>query len=398
MNIVYICKYISPYEGRIYELASGFSSLGHNVTIITSVSSHVHSYPSQPKFFKSRLIRPNLNLVTLQTPSYRRSNSPLRFISWFVFELFVVLFILRSRLNPDVVICSSLSLLSVISGLFVKFFYRSKFVFEVRDIWPLVLVDEGFSRFHPLVLFLSVFEYLGYSFSDLIVGTMPALSRHVFHILSRPKQVITIPMGYSPIQTLQVDSPTISHYFEPLHGKFVVGYCGSIGTSNYLEPFFQSAKLLSSNDSIHFVVVGAGDLLDYYKTEYSDLPNLTFIPKVPKSSVPSILSYFSISYISVAPSRRWLFGQSLNKLIDYMSSGLPVIASYSGYQSMINESGCGFYVPSDDVPSLIDQILYCSTLEPDDLRSLGSKGREWILSNRLYSFLASIYSSALTRL
>ena len=36
-----------------------------------------------------------------------------------------------------------------------------------------------------------------------------------------------------------------------------------------------------------------------------------------------------------------VFGVSSNKWIDYMYSAKPVIISYSGYKSLINDPGCG---------------------------------------------------------
>lgn len=66
--------------------------------------------------------------------------------------------------------------------------------------------------------------------------------------------------------------------------------------------------------------------------------NLIFAPKVQKQMVQSVLARCDLVYFSVHVSTVWRFGQSLNKVIDYMLSGKPIIASYTGYPSMINEA------------------------------------------------------------
>ena len=53
-------------------------------------------------------------------------------------------------------------------------------VFEIRDIWPLTLVEEGkYSRLNPIYCVLRLLELCGYKYADLIVGTMPNLKQHV---------------------------------------------------------------------------------------------------------------------------------------------------------------------------------------------------------------------------
>ena len=56
--------------------------------------------------------------------------------------------------KPDVIIVSSLSPLPIVSAYFWSKKYKAKLLFEVRDIWPLSLIEiGGFSKLNPLVLF-----------------------------------------------------------------------------------------------------------------------------------------------------------------------------------------------------------------------------------------------------
>ncbi len=74
-----------------------------------------------------------------------------------------------------------------------------------------------------------------------------------------------------------------------------------------------------------------------------------------------------------------------------MNSGKPIVASFSGYPSMINEAGCGSFVPAGDVAALENEIQWYSEMSPNEREVLGQRGKTWLLKNRRYDQLASEY-------
>ena len=46
-------------------------------------------------------------------------------------------------MSPNVVVISSLSLTSIVFGIFLDWWHGSRLVFEVRDIWPLTMLVAG---------------------------------------------------------------------------------------------------------------------------------------------------------------------------------------------------------------------------------------------------------------
>jgi glycosyltransferase involved in cell wall biosynthesis len=91
----------------------------------------------------------------------------------------------------------------------------------------------------------------------------------------------------------------------------------------------------------------------------------------------------------------WDYGLSLNKVIDYMMAAKPILASYGGYPSMINEADCGYFVPPNNVNALVSGILEMQSKKPDDRADMGARGRKWLLKNRPYSKLAQDYLAIL---
>lgn len=395
--IWYVSKYVSPPDrasagGRGYLLMRQFARLGYTSLIITSDSNQLADVPRLDKPFLL-LNKDGMQVCWVRTFKYLVAKSARRIVSWLHFEwrLFRLPFARLPR--PDAVIVSSLSLLTVLNGLWWRKKFECRLIFEVRDIWPLTITEEGgFSRWNPLVLALGLVEKLGYRYADEIVGTMPNLGEHVQAVLGYSRPVKCIPMGVE--EGLLTDGEPLPDDFSANYlpsGKFIVAHVGAMGISNALDTFFECADRMKGDANIHFLVVGDGDLRASYEADYGHLPNLTIAPRVAKSVVQSVLSTCDLLYFSVHTSAVWKFGQSLNKVIDYMLAGKPIVASYSGFPSMINEAQCGSYVPAGDVDALREEIVRYASMDSQQLVATGQRGKTWLLENRRYDVLADAY-------
>lgn len=373
-----------------------FARMGHTCVILTSDSNQLAQVPH---LTESALFQhvDDMTVCWIRTMKYSVAKSVRRILSWLDFEFNLWRLPKSSLPDPDAVIVSSLSLLTILNGFLLRRKYRCRLILEIRDIWPLTITEEGgFSRWNPLVLSLGMIERLGYRYADEVVGTMPNLGEHVQQVLRRPRRVHCIPMGVDEAslkESIPLSPDYIQRYLPA--DKFIVAHAGTIGITNALETFLECAQSLQDSKNIHFVVVGDGDLRAHYQQKYAQVRNLSFAPRVAKQQVQSVLSICSLLYFSVHPSKVWRYGQSLNKVIDYMLAGKPIVASYTGYPSMINEAGCGRYIPAGDVAALRQAILRYATMPPHEREIEGQKGRDWILQHRRYPVLATRYMDIL---
>jgi glycosyltransferase involved in cell wall biosynthesis len=369
---------------------------GHDCTLITAR----HDWPSKDGMdIPGRVVMTvdGVRVVTLNVLGYGRAKSLRRILGWLHFEARLFMMRLDDLPKPDVVIASSLSLLSILNGLLLKFRRRCVLVFEVRDIWPLILTENGgFSRRNPLVLALGLVERWGYMYSDRIVGTMPNLGAHVRRVLGRDKDVACIPMGV-PEEMLVDEGTEFPIQLEAVFPKtdFVVTHAGSIGIDNALDTLLDAARLLKDDKRIGFFLIGKGDLVDGYKARCADLPRVVFADPVSSKHVQPVLRRSSALYFAAHPTVVLNYGQSLNKLIDYMYSGRPVLGSYSGFPSMIDEAGCGEFVPAGDPHALARALRDWAERPSAALDIMGARGRAWVLSNRSYERLADDYLALL---
>lgn len=394
MNIWCISKYASlPKFGagaRLFYLAKEFSRKSHYVVLITSDSNHLCSYPNTNNRYNFDCLD-GVNVCWIKNLKYKSTASIMRVVSWFDFEFSLFMLNKKKFNKPDVIIISSLSLLSIIYGYYLKNKFKAKLVFEVRDIWPLTLIEEGgISKFHPLSLFLGVIEKFAYNKSDLIVGTMPNLGEHVKNVIGYNRYVFCSPLGFHNDELTYIKKNNSFTNLFP-DNKIIIGYAGSFGISNALQSFINVIKKMSSYNDVHFVLVGSGDLKNDYKDQLLNYENVTFYSKIKQFEVQSFLAHCDILYLSTKDSIVWDFGQSMNKVVQYMLSGKPIVASYSGYPSMINESDCGCFINQNNETLLLNTLLKYTGLNNAERESIGLKGKDWILINRSYSTLANNY-------
>jgi len=303
--------------------------------------------------------------------------------------------------KPNVIIVSSLSLLSILNGLYLKHKFKTKLIFEIRDIWPLTLVEEGgYSKYNPVVVFLSLVEKLGYRKSDLVVGTMPNIGQHVFNVTQNKNiNCACLPFGFDLKQYDLLDrNEDILRKFDIPINKFIIGYAGSIGLSNGLGTLINVIKALNDDEQIFFLLIGDGGLKEKYENDLINCKNVIFTGNVERKHVSIFLSKCNALYFASLKSKVWDFGWSPNKLIDYMISGKPVIASYSGYQSMINEAESGEFVPAEDENALLNIFRKYAAMNHSELEIIGERGKKWLIENRQWNTLALEYLNTINKL
>jgi glycosyltransferase involved in cell wall biosynthesis len=397
MNIWFISKYAShpsyaKVPSRLFYLAKEAKKLGNDVRLITSDANHFTSIPETGKLFNYEC-QEGVDIIWIKTKKYKKTASVDRILSWLDFEWKLFNMPLKKVGKPDVVIISSLSIFTILYGYFLKKKFNSFLVFEIRDIWPLSLIEVGgFSKWHPLSIIIGFIEKFGYRNSDLIVGTMPNLKQHVINRGISNKPVFCSPLGFDP-KNYKVEDIFFNKPFQNLvpENKIVIGYAGSMGISNGMEIFIEAIRSMNMFQNIHFLLVGSGDLKEKYQKKLYENTNVSFLPRIEQNQVKYFLSTCDLLYLSTKDSKVWDFGQSMNKVVEYMLAAKPIIASYNGFPSMINEANCGVFVSTQNSEELRDVFLEYSKLSKNELRQIGENGRKWIFENRPYSKLASEY-------
>ena len=377
-KLIYISKYLelpsySAYGSRGYHLIKNIKDF--DVEIITSDSNNL---VDEEEPFNDKIV------TVLKAGKLKKAKSFYRILSWIIFEL-KLFFLLIRRPKADILICSSLSLLSIVNGIIYKKITGAKLIFEIRDIWPLTLIEEGgFSKSNLFIKFLRFIEKKGYTSSDLIIGTMPNLEEHVKNSVSCYPKVLTIPMGYSHEQIHSAKKANLQFNLD--NQKTNICYAGTLGISNNISQLLEFADFcLHHRPNFNFFFLGDGSNLREIKD--CGISNVNYLGKVQRHEINSALSKFDCLIFSTHKSTVWSFGQSLNKLIDYMLANKPILGFYDGFESMINETSSGTFIKHDDFYGAINFIDKC--------KALNITSREWIIKKRNYISLSDMLEKEL---
>ena len=370
------------------------SQSGYKCEIITSDSNHgssIRPITQAVKIFDTGAICYHV----IRTTKYTQSASMARVISWFDFDL--KLFLHCRKMAPDVVVVSSLSLTSIIFGIYLKWRHGSRLVFEVRDIWPLTMIEEGsFSQWHPLALYLRWIEVWGYRRADLIVGTMPNLKQHVLASgVHKPDSAFhTCGIGVVKERAQFHGSFGFPDNIEAcVRERTLIGYCGSIGLTNNLHNFVEY-MYQCPRDDVAFIIAGDGAERKAFEARLAKRDNVFFLGRIAPDQVQGFLRRCDILFLSTLPSKVWEYGQSMNKIVDYMLAGKYIVAQYTGHPSFINEAKCGVFTDGDRLADRLNAVLDMST---DERNIAGMAGREWLLKNQNYETLAIDYLRKIDR-
>jgi len=385
----------SPHHGmtyRHYYLAKEWIKKGYKVYIITASYSHfLRKFPNVNKNFKIEKID-GINYVWVKVPKYNNSWDKKRVVKWFVFS-FKLLFLPFLKIDkPDVIIASPTAPFFVLPAYKLAKKFKSKFIFEIRDIWPLTLVELGnFSANHPFIKFMGWFEKFGVKKSDYIVSTLQNYGEHLKNNLKINKNFIWINNGVS-LEEMSKIEPLDKNTEEKIpKDKFIVGYTGTIGVANAIEYLLKAAELLIGYKDIHFVIVGNGKEKENLQQRYANLNNITFIEPIKKQQVQSILKFFDVCYIGWNKEKIYNYGISPNKLFDYMYSEKPILHSYDGKNDIVKLANCGVTVEPENPKAISNAILKLYNMSEQNRKKLGQNGKKYVLEYFTYDKLAKKY-------
>jgi len=396
-----ISKYALPpnlgAQGRLFFLSDEFVKKGYKSYVITSSTNHLtKEMPRQVQKVHVHQVGQS-DAVFLRGSHIDSSVSFQRVVSWLVFEwrlLNLILFRKNQVERPDIIIVSSLSLITVLNGFLAKKIYKSRFIFEVRDIWPLSAISvTGFSKRNLFIMLLRSVEKFGYRKADFIVSPIPNLKEHIAESIKKPFKFEYIPQGFDPSFMSRQDKilPEFKDKYIP-QSKFIVGYIGNIVTAYNLDMLLRCARILQGeHKDIHFLVLGDGTYKATLMERASDLTNITFIPRIPKTEVQDFLSYCDVVSNFFLPERAFRFGISPQKLVDYMYASKPVLMSFTGYTSIVEEASCGRTVPADDVDAFNKELLHLKGLSKPELKAMGERGKQFLFNRLAWGRLADQY-------
>ncbi len=380
----------SPYHGmeyRNYYISRELVKKGYKVYIVTA--SYMHLFKKLPNITGEYTFEniDGIEYIWVKVPSYKSSTDIKRVLKWFIFVKKLFSLPIDSMQKPDFIIASPMAPFLILPAYFFAKKYKAKLIYEIKDIWPLSLVElGGYSKWHPFIWFMQRFTNFALKKSELTISVLSNSYEYLKTLGLKKEKYRYIPNGIC-LEDYKVKKE-LNHNTRKLIPKdrFIVGDAGTIGIANYLENFVKSAKYLQAYKNILLLIVGDGknkkNIEDIIKKE--NLENVLLLEPIPKDEIQSLLQYFDICYIGLQNKKIFEYGVSPNKLYEYLYAKKPVLYAINDKNSIVKLSKSGFQVDSNNPKEIADGIIKLYSLSDEKLKKMSENGYKYVIENHTY--------------
>jgi glycosyltransferase involved in cell wall biosynthesis len=396
----YAGSLVHGMEYRHYYLAQHFLRMGMTPVIVCASFHHLVTKVPEAR----SAIVDGVSYVWIKTCRYEH-NDFRRVVNMVEFSSRLALKSLRQLPRPDVIIASSPHPFVAVNGRRLAHKHHAKFIFEVRDLWPLTLMElGGHSPRHPFIRAMASAERLGYERCDVTVSLLGGAKDYmVAHGLDERK-FVHIPNGID-LQVSQTVEELPEEHGRTIRrlkddGQLLVLYGGAHGVANALGNIIEAASLLKDERRVHFLLVGRGPEKEplQRRAQAAGLQNVTFLSPVARSQMRALMHAADVGYVGLQKKDLFKHGVSPNKLYEYMSAGLPIVFAIDTIYDEVAEAQCGFSIPAEAPPALADVLRRIVLTPADQLAAMGERGRQYVQRTHTYEVLAQQYARLFERL
>jgi colanic acid biosynthesis glycosyl transferase WcaI len=394
VRIAYVSHYFIPEPAapaaRVHEFSRAWVRLGHTVSVVTGFPNH--PLGEIPRAYRHRLWTTETidGMSVLRCWLYAVPNRGIgrRGLDHLSFMLTSVLFGLPRLGRVDVVIASSPTLFSALSGWLIARLRRVPFVLEVRDLWPEAIVELGLLRRGPATSALySLARFLYRQAARVVVVTEAFADRLAAQGVPRSKLVV-IPNG-SDTQLFATAHDATAARASLGVGGFVVAYVGTHGASHGLHAVLDAAAV---QPEVSYVLVGDGAERDRLLAERDrrGLCNVTMLPSLSKAQVAEV---YAAADVCLVPLRDVPLFETFvpSKLFEVLAAGRPVVGALRGEaRAILERSGGGLAVAPESGVEIAAAVAMLRG-DPALREEMGRRGRAFVQAHYDRDALAARY-------
>jgi len=338
------------FDGRIfYRESKTLLNAGYNVILIA-------------KHDKNEIID-SIEIIALPKPKNRFFR---------IFGTTLRIFFLAKKLKADVYHFHDPELILV--GILLKFFTRKKIIYDVHEHYPnYILHKHWIPKFLRLIsskLFIFL-ENISVPLFDFVVYTTPVVGNRYKKMKVLTEQI----ENYPPIE--------LSKNFKRYNKKYIIylggvtkirGICELLKAFNIVIKKYSDWKLFLVGKITPESLVKEIDNLIYNLNIKENIKFVSWVPYEKKEMYSSQATIGIITYLPFANNMSCL----PNKLFEYMSVGLPIVASnFQLYKEIIEVNKCGITVDPTNPKEIAKAIEYLIE-HPKEAKKMGENGMKAI--------------------
>jgi len=288
------------------DIALGLVDNGFDVVVLTTtphynlIDSELEKQPLSKKLFGLYYVSYFNGIIVYHIPLKKYKSTLKRIISFIYWHLVSLLFALSLEKINFVLSPSPPISIGFISLLIAKI-KGAKAVYNVQEIYPDLLINQGNLKSSFVINLLKKFEKFIYNSSDAVVTIDNIFYSTILPRFRDSRKLHIIPNFvdtdlYMPLKSQQI-LPSI---FGEKNGKIKILYAGNIGFFQDWGPVLFAAKELL-DENIEFWIIGEGVQKEFLEKEVQDLnlTNVRIFPYQSRELIPIINNYADIHFIVI---------------------------------------------------------------------------------------------------
>lgn len=365
MRILYIIQFFGLKDesgsSRAYTTARGWVEQGHQVTVLCGDVHYLTEQKHGQQTNRRRVteeIHDGIRVVRVPMARDFRRNLFRRLVGYLSFAWYALLAGLKLG-KHDIVLTSIQPIFVGPVGWIISRSMSAKFVLEVRDVWPDVLVFFNILKNRLVLVPLWLMERTLYCLAKHIICLTPGILRNLRAKAVPASKLSMLPTG---VETeLFADTGKDRQQVRDRHGwgeKTIAIYTGGMARTDSLITILEAAEILAGRTDIHFVMMGEGDRKPALQewARQKKLPNLEFLPIQTRDILRNYLNAADMGLIGIFDNP-YADLCLQNKFFDYLGAGLPTVGALRGDQeNAITFANAGIVVPPGDSRRLAEAI------------------------------------------
>lgn len=387
------------------DIALGLVDNGFDVVVLTTtphynlIQSEIQKQPLSKKIFGLYYIS-NFNGIQVYHIPLKKYKSTLKRLISFVYW-HIASFILGLTLERINFVLSPSPPLSIgFVSLLIAKIKGAKAVYNVQEIYPDLLINQGNLKSSFIIYLLKKFEKIIYNNSDAVVTIDNVFYSKIFPRFRDSRKLHIIPNFvdtdlYKPLKSEQL-LPAI---FGDDNKNIKILYAGNIGFFQDWEPVLFAAKELLG-ENIEFWIIGEGVQKEYLEKKVRDcnLNNVRIFPYQRKELIPIINNYVDIHFIAI--NKQMEQEGFPSKVYTIMACAKPLIVvtgEKTPLYNFLKDKNCALLISNNknvNFTSAIRKLAIHNKLREE----LGFNGYNEIINNYSKKVVVSNYASLLNLL
>ena len=396
MKLIYLHQYFKfPDETggtRSYDLATSFVKKGIEVVVVTATSDINHKSKKKWKVLE----RDGLLVNYIYLPYGNHLSYFQRSFVFFKFLWFSTFRLLK--LKGDFVLATSTPLTIGIPALFKKWFGKTPYIFEVRDVWPEAVIAIGAIRNKMMQKLLYLLERVVYKNASAVVPLSTDMQKSIVNrypqFTDKSSVVIENISEINRFQNIEdkIDLENITG-FKP---RFSVLYAGTFGKVNGIDRVIDLAqKTLLIDNRLIYILIGAGaekeNVIQLAKDTGVYGKNVFILDSISKNELPKWYNTVSMGSSFVIDIKE-LWANSANKFFDTLAASKPILINHGGWQAeIIRKFNIGFVLPplisNEDAGRFVEYTQNVNIIQEQQVNALSIAKERYSLERAVEKYM-----------